>query len=105
MEFIIIVSLVMGVLILHRTLSALFNKFYISRQQRKFIETKPFTTALFPNISVFITDWAWKISVSFFSALSFLKKPGSFHYIEVKGKCGNAHPDQCGGRSAHFRSG
>ena len=42
MEFIIIVALVTAVLILHRPLSALHNKLYISRQQRKFIQCETF---------------------------------------------------------------
>ena len=42
MEFIIIVALVTAILILHQPLSALFNRLYISRQQRKFIECETF---------------------------------------------------------------
>ena len=42
MEFIIIVVLVTAVLILHKPLSALFNRLYISRQQHKFIECETF---------------------------------------------------------------
>ena len=42
MEIIIIVSLVVGVLILHRSLSEIFNKFYVRRQQRKFIANETF---------------------------------------------------------------
>jgi hypothetical protein len=84
MEIIIIVSLVVGVLILHRTLSELFNKFYIRRQQRKFIANETFYHSIVSKYIRFYNKLGLEDQRKFLFRTFLFKKARKFHYIEVK---------------------
>jgi Mlc titration factor MtfA (ptsG expression regulator) len=84
MEIIIIVSLVVGVLILHRTLSELFNKFYIRRQQRKFIASETFYHSIVSRYISFYNRLGLEDQRKFLFRTFLFKKARKFHYIEVK---------------------
>lgn len=84
MEIIIIVSLVVAVLILHRTLSELFNKFYIRRQQRKFIANETFYHSVVSKYIRFYNKLGLEDQRKFLFRTFLFKKARKFHYIEVK---------------------
>ncbi len=84
MEIIIIVSLVVGVLILHRTLSELFNKFYVRRQQRKFIANETFYHSIVSRYIRFYNKLGLEDQRKFLFRTFLFKKARKFHYIEVK---------------------
>ncbi|HEY4154658.1 MAG TPA: zinc-dependent peptidase [Puia sp.] len=84
MEIIIIVSLVVAVLILHRTLSELFNKFYIRRQQRKFIASETFYHSIVSRYIRFYNKLSLEDQHKFLFRTFLFKKARKFHYIEVK---------------------
>ncbi|MFI5124295.1 MAG: zinc-dependent peptidase [Chitinophagales bacterium] len=84
MEIVIIVSLVVGVLILHRTLSELFNKFYIRRQQRKFIASETFYHSIVSKYIRFYNKLGLEDQRKFLFRTFLFKKARKFHYIEVK---------------------
>ncbi len=84
MEIIIIFSLVAGVLILHGTLSKLFNKFYIRRQQRKFIANETFYHSIVSKYIRFYNKLGLEDQRKFLFRTFLFKKARKFHYIEVK---------------------
>lgn len=84
MEIIIIVSLVMGVLTLHRTLSALFNRFYIRRQQRNFIANETFYHSIVSKYIRFYNKLSLEDQRKFLFRTFLFKKARKFHYIEVE---------------------
>lgn len=84
MEIIIIVSLVVGVLILHRTLSELFNQFYVRRQQRKFIANETFYHSIVSRYIRFYNKLGLEDQRKFLFRTFLFKKARKFHYIEVK---------------------
>ncbi len=84
MEIIIIVSLVVGVLILHRTISELFNKFYVRRQQRKFIANETFYHSIVSRYIRFYNKLGLEDQRKFLFRTFLFKKARKFHYIEVK---------------------
>lgn len=84
MEIIIIVSLVVAVLILHRTISELFNKFYIRRQQRKFIANETFYHSVVSRYFRFYNQLGLEDQRKFLFRTFLFKKARKFHYIEVK---------------------
>ncbi|MDP4128952.1 MAG: zinc-dependent peptidase [Bacteroidota bacterium] len=83
MEIIIIVSLVVGVLILHRTLSELFNKFYVRRQQHKFIANETFYHSIVSKYIRFYNKLGLDDQRKFLFRTFLFKKARKFHYIEV----------------------
>jgi MtfA peptidase len=84
MEIIIIVSLVVGVLILHRSLSEIFNKFYVRRQQRKFIANETFYHSIVSRYIRFYNKLGLEDQRKFLFRTFLFKKARKFHYIEVK---------------------
>ena len=84
MEIIIIVSLVVAVLILHRTISELFNKLYIRRQQRKFIANETFYHSIVSRYFRFYNQLGLEDQRKFLFRTFLFKKARKFHYIEVK---------------------
>ncbi len=104
MEFIIIVALVTAVLLLHRPLSALFNKLYISRQQHKFIECETFYHSVVSKYIRYYNRLNLEDQRKFLFRTFLFRKARTLSLYRSKGKCRNAHSDQCSGRSAYFRS-
>jgi Mlc titration factor MtfA (ptsG expression regulator) len=84
MEFIIIVALVTAVLILHRPLTALYNKLYVSRQQRKFIECETFYHSVVSKYIRYYNRMSLEDQRKFLFRTFLFKKSRRFHYIEVK---------------------
>jgi MtfA peptidase len=84
MEFIIIVALVTAVLILHRPLTALYNKLYISRQQHKFIECETFYHSVVSKYIRYYNRMSLEDQRKFLFRTFLFKKSRRFHYIEVK---------------------
>jgi hypothetical protein len=84
MEFIIIVVLVIGILILHKPLSVVFNRLYIKRQQRKFVD-ETLSQRSFQNIRYY-NCLGLKTSANFYSAHFYSGKPGAPLY-RSKRKC------------------
>jgi len=84
MEFIIIVALVTTVLILHRPLSALYNKLYISRQQRKFIECETFYHSVVSRYIRYYNRLSLEDQHKFLFRTFLFRKARRFHYIEVR---------------------
>jgi Mlc titration factor MtfA (ptsG expression regulator) len=84
MEFIIIVALVTAVLILHRPLTALYNKLYVSRQQRKFIECETFYHSVVSKYIRYYNRMGLEDQRKFLFRTFLFKKSRRFHYIEVK---------------------
>jgi hypothetical protein len=84
MEFIIIVALVTGVLILHRPVSVLFNKLYVRRQQRKFIECETFYHSVVSKYIHYYNRLNLEDQRKFLFRTFLFKKSRRFHYIEVK---------------------
>ncbi|HVY74006.1 MAG TPA: zinc-dependent peptidase [Puia sp.] len=84
MEIVIIVSLVVTVLVLHRTISELFNKFYIRRQQRKFIANETFYHSIVSKYIRFYNRLDLDDQRKFLFRTFLFKKSRRFHYIEVR---------------------
>lgn len=84
MEIIIIVSLVVSVLILHRTISELFNKLYVRRQQRKFIANETFYHSVISKYFRFYNKLGLEDQRKFLFRTFLFKKARKFHYIEVE---------------------
>jgi Mlc titration factor MtfA (ptsG expression regulator) len=84
MEFIIIIALVTAVLILHQPLSSLFNKLYVRRQQRKFIECETFYHTIVSKYIRFYNRLGLEDQRRFLFRTFLFRKSRRFHYIEVK---------------------
>ena len=84
MEFIIIVALVTGILILHRPVAALFNKLYISRQQQKFAECETFYHSIVSKNIRYYNRLSLEDQRRFLFRTFLFRKARRFHYLEVK---------------------
>jgi Mlc titration factor MtfA (ptsG expression regulator) len=84
MEIVIIVSLVVSILVLHRTISELFNKFYVRRQQRKFIDSETFYHSVVSKYFRFYNRLGLEDQHKFLFRTFLFKKARKFHYIEVE---------------------
>jgi MtfA peptidase len=84
MEFIIIVVLVMGILILHKPLSVVFNRLYIRRQQRKFVECETFYHSIVSKYIRYYNRLGLEDQRKFLFRTFLFRKARRFHYIEVK---------------------
>jgi Mlc titration factor MtfA (ptsG expression regulator) len=84
MEFIIIVVLVMGILILHKPLSVVFNRLYIRRQQRKFVECETFYHSVVSKYIRYYNRLGLEDQRKFLFRTFLFRKARRFHYIEVK---------------------
>jgi MtfA peptidase len=84
MEFIIIVVLVIGILILHKPLSVVFNRLYIKRQQRKFVECETFYHSVVSKYIRYYNRLGLEDQRKFLFRTFLFRKARRFHYIEVK---------------------
>jgi hypothetical protein len=84
MEFIIIVVLVIGILVLHKPLSVVFNRLYIKRQQRKFVECETFYHSVVSKYIRYYNRLDLEDQRKFLFRTFLFKKARRFHYIEVK---------------------
>ncbi len=84
MEFIIIVVLVIGILILHKPLSVVFNRLYIKRQQRKFVECETFYHSVVSKYIRYYNRLGLEEQRKFLFRTFLFRKARRFHYIEVK---------------------
>jgi Mlc titration factor MtfA (ptsG expression regulator) len=84
MEFIIIVVLVIGILILHKPLSVVFNRLYIKRQQRKFVECETFYHSIVSKHIRYYNRLGLEDQRKFLFRTFLFRKARRFHYIEVK---------------------
>jgi Mlc titration factor MtfA (ptsG expression regulator) len=84
MEFIIIVVLVIAILILHKPLSVVFNRLYIKRQQRKFVECETFYHSIVSKYIRYYNRLGLEDQRKFLFRTFLFRKARRFHYIEVK---------------------
>jgi len=84
MELVIITSLVLAVLVLHRSVSALFHKLYVRQQFRKFITKETFYHAIVSKYIHFYNRLSLEDQRKFLFRTYLFKKYRRFHYIEVK---------------------
>ncbi|HEY2347978.1 MAG TPA: zinc-dependent peptidase [Puia sp.] len=84
MEFIIIVVLVIGILILHKPLSVVFNRLYIKHQQRKFVECETFYHSIVSKYIRYYNRLGLEDQRKFLFRTFLFRKARRFHYIEVK---------------------
>jgi MtfA peptidase len=84
MEFIIIVALVTSILVLHRPLASLYNKLYINRQQRKFVESETFYHSVISKYIRYYNRLSLEDQRRFLFRAFLFRKARRFHYIEVK---------------------
>jgi hypothetical protein len=84
MEFIIIVVLVIGILVLHKPLSVVFNRLYIKRQQRKFVECETFYHSVVSKYIRYYNRLDLEDQRKFLFRTFLFRKARRFHYIEVK---------------------
>jgi len=84
MEFIIIVVLVIGILVVHKPLSVVFNRLYIRRQQRKFVECETFYHSVVSKYIRYYNRLGLEDQRKFLFRTFLFRKARRFHYIEVK---------------------
>src|SRR5580692_10560220 len=84
MEFIIIVVLVIGILVLHKPLSVVFNRLYIKRQQHKFIECETFYHSVVSKYIRYYNRLNLEDQRKFLFRTFLFRKSRRFHYIEVR---------------------
>ncbi|HZZ76391.1 MAG TPA: hypothetical protein VFE04_10710, partial [Puia sp.] len=84
MEFIIIVVLVIGILVLHKPLAVVFNRLYIRRQQQKFVECETFYHSVVSKYIRYYNRLALEDQRKFLFRTFLFRKARRFHYIEVK---------------------
>jgi Mlc titration factor MtfA (ptsG expression regulator) len=86
MEIVIISSLVLGILILHRPVSALLNSLYIRQQFRKFIALETFYHSVVSRHLRYYNRLGLEEQRKFLFRTFLFKKSKNFHYIEVEEK-------------------
>jgi Mlc titration factor MtfA (ptsG expression regulator) len=84
MEILIIFSLVMAVLILHRSVSALFQRLYIRRQFSKFVAKETFYHSIVSRYVKYYNRLGLEEQRKFLFRTYLFKKSKHFHYIEVE---------------------
>ncbi len=83
MEIVIISSLVLAVLILHKPVSLLFNNLYIKRQAKKFANRETFYHSVIANRIKFYNRLSLEDQHKFLFRTYLFHKSKRFHYIEV----------------------
>ncbi len=83
MEIVIIVALVIGVLILHPTLSSLFNRLYIMHQEKKFLGSESAYHDIVSKNIRFYNRLSEEDQRKFLFRTYLFRKSRRFHYIEV----------------------
>jgi Mlc titration factor MtfA (ptsG expression regulator) len=84
MELIIISALVLSVLILHRSVSAIFQKFYVRQQFQKFISKETFYHSVVSRYFPYYNRLGLDEQRKFLFRTYLFKKSRHFHYLEVK---------------------
>jgi MtfA peptidase len=84
MEILIISSLVLSVLVLHRSASALFNKLYVRQQFRKFVAQETFYHSVVSRYLQYYNRLSLEEQRKFLFRTYLFKKYRRFHYIEVQ---------------------
>ncbi|HLY70850.1 MAG TPA: zinc-dependent peptidase [Puia sp.] len=84
MEIIIIASLVMGILILHKPVAYLYNKIYIKQQYRNFLSSETFYHAVISSHVKYYNRLGLEDQRKFLFRTYLFKKSKRFHYIEVQ---------------------
>jgi len=84
MEILIISSLVLSVLLLHRSFSVLFNKFYVRQQFRKFVANETFYHSVVSRYINYYNRLSLEEQRKFLFRTYLFKKYRKFHYIEVE---------------------
>jgi MtfA peptidase len=84
MELIIISSLVLSVLILHRSVSVIFQKLYVRQQFRKFVANETFYHSIVSRHIPYYNRLGLEEQRKFLFRTFLFKKYRHFHYLEVK---------------------
>lgn len=84
MEILIILSLVLAVLILHRSVSALFQRLYVRRQFDKFLAKETFYHSIVSRYFKYYNRLGLEEQRKFLFRTYLFKKSKRFHYIEVE---------------------
>jgi Mlc titration factor MtfA (ptsG expression regulator) len=84
MEILIILSLVLAVLILHRSVSALFQRLYVKRQFGKFLAKETFYHSIVSRYFKYYNRLGLEEQRKFLFRTYLFKKSKRFHYIEVE---------------------
>ena len=84
MEILIISSLVAAVLLLHRPVSAIFNKLYVRQQFRKFILNETFYHSVVSRYIKYYNRLNLEDQRKFLFRTYLFRKSRRFHYIEVQ---------------------
>jgi Mlc titration factor MtfA (ptsG expression regulator) len=84
MEIIIIASLVLGILILHKPVAYLYNKIYIKQQYRNFLSNETFYHAVVSTHVKYYNRLGLEDQRKFLFRTYLFKKAKRFHYIEVQ---------------------
>ncbi len=84
MEIVIISSLVMSVLLLHRPIAALFEQFYVKRQFKKFLTRETFYHAVVSRHIKYYNRLGLDEQRKFLFRTYLFKNSKHFHYIEVQ---------------------
>ena len=84
MEIVIIFSLVAAVLVLHRPLSAIYNKLYVRQQFRKFITVETFYHSVVSRYIKYYNRLNLEDQRKFLFRTYLFRKSRRFHYIEVQ---------------------
>lgn len=84
MEIIIIASLVLGILILHKPVAYLYNKIYIRQQFRNFLSNETFYHSVVSGHVKYYNRLGLEDQRKFLFRTYLFKKAKRFHYIEVQ---------------------
>ncbi|MBS1597490.1 MAG: zinc-dependent peptidase [Bacteroidetes bacterium] len=84
MEIVIIFSLVAAVLLLHRPVSAIFNKLYVRQQYRKFVANETFYHSVVSKYIKYYNRLGLEEQRKFLFRTYLFRKSRRFHYIEVQ---------------------
>jgi MtfA peptidase len=84
MEIIIIASLVMGILVLHKPVAYLYNKIYIKQQYRNFLSNETFYHSVVSSHVKYYNRLGLEDQRKFLFRTYLFKKSKRFHYIEVQ---------------------
>src|SRR5580693_6086359 len=84
MEIIIIASLVLGILILHKPVAYLYNKIYIKQQYRNFLSNEIFYHSVVSSHVKYYNRLGMEDQRKFLFRTYLFKKAKRFHFIEVQ---------------------
>ena len=84
MEVMIVFLLVLGVLILHKPLTILFDKLYVRRQEKNFADKETFYHSIVSRHIKYYNRLSLEDQRKFLFRTFLFRKSRKFHYIEVK---------------------